>query len=275
MASALQAWLEQINAHESESAVLRGGEPGHGHGHGGGGARSQVRQDNPDRTDDPVLNALYEVVDASTTVLDVGGGAGRYAIPLASRAKHVTVVEPSGGSVEELESIASERGIANITVIQSDWDTTKVEQADIVLCSLVLHHVSDVEPFIRKMGRKAKHRVMAVEMMEFPGMIESPFYQRVHDSNPTPLPAIADIMRVLWEMDIYPDLEMFPSTPPVLETDKVGALEYLRRRIAVVEGTPEDDRLQSAMTELLQETPGGLVVKGVKPQRLGIVSWRP
>jgi len=78
MASALTAWLEQINAHEHESAALRGGEGGHGHEHGhghghGGGSRALVRQDNPDRTDDPVLNALFKVVDAFTTVLDVGG----------------------------------------------------------------------------------------------------------------------------------------------------------------------------------------------------------
>ena len=208
-------------------------------------------------------------------MLDVGGGTGRYAISLATRAKHVTVVEPSVGSIEVLESIAAERGITNITAMTADWDAAEVEAADIVLCSLVLHHVSDVGPFIKKLGQKAKHRVMAVEMMEFPGMIESQFYQRVHGSDPTPLPAIADLMGVLWEMDIYPDLAMFPSTPPVLETDKAGALEYLRRRIVVEAGTPEDDRLQTVITELLQETPEGLAVKGVKPQRLGIVSWRP
>lgn len=285
MASALTAWLEQINAHESESTALRGGEGGSGHGHGHGhghegghdssGAGSLLRRNNPDRMDDPVLNALFEVVNTSTTVLDVGGGTGRYAVPLASRTKHVTVVDPSGGSNEVLAGIAAERGITNITTMAANWGAAEVEAADIVLCSLVLHHISDVEPFIRKMGQKAKRSVMAIEMMEFPGMIESPFYKRVYGSDPTPLPAVPEFMRVLWEMDIYPDLEMFPSTPPVLETDKAGALEYLRRRIAVVEGTPEDDRLQSAMKELLQETSGGLAVKGVKHQRLGIVSWSP
>ena len=150
MASALTVWLNEINAHERETAAIRGDEAGHGHGHrhghGGGGNRAPARRDDPDRADDPVLNALYEVVDASTTVLDVGGGSGRFAIPLASRAKHVTVVEPSVGSMEELESIAAERGITNITAVASDWDVSEVEPADIVLCSVVLHHVPDAEP---------------------------------------------------------------------------------------------------------------------------------
>ena len=167
MALALPAWLKQVNAHESERAALRDGESVHGHGNGhghGGGSRALERQDNPDRTDDPVLNSLYQVVDASTTVLDVGGGTGRYAIPLASHAKHVTVVDSSAGSIEVLEGIAKEHGITNITTLATDWDAAELETADIVLCSLVLHHVSDVGPFIKKMGQIAKNRVMAVEM---------------------------------------------------------------------------------------------------------------
>ena len=280
MASLLTAWRDQINAHEGETAALHGaeGEHGHSHGHGGaqgGGSHFPERRDDPDRTNDPVLNRLYSAVGPRTTVLDVGGGTGRYAIPLASRAKHVTVVEPSGGSVEVLQSMAAELGITNITAVQSDWESAETEPAGIVLCSLVLHHVPDVGPFISKMAEMATVRVMVVEMMEFPGMIETPFYQRVYGSDPTPLPALPDLMRVLWEMDVYPDLEMFDSTPPLLEADKAGALDHLRRRLGVEEGTTEDGRLQSAMADLLQETPEGLMVKGVKPQRLGIVSWPP
>ncbi len=280
MASLFTSWREQIAAHEREAAALHGNEGGHGHGHGhgeaqGGRNRFAARQDNPDRTDDPVLNSLYAAVGPQTTVLDIGGGTGRYAIPLASRAKHVTVVDPSDGSVERLQSIAAERGITNITAITSDWETADVEAADIVLCSLVLHHVPDIQPFMLKLAQMATDRVMVVEMMEFPGMIETPFYQRVHGSDPTPLPALPDLMNVLWEMDVHPDLEMFPSTPPRLEADKAGALEYLRGRLGVEAGTEKDKRLQSAITELIEETPSGLIIKGVKPQRLGIVSWRP
>jgi hypothetical protein len=49
----------------------------------------------PTRTDDPVVNFLLGFAGPERTVLDVGGGAGRYALPLALRSKSVTVVEPS------------------------------------------------------------------------------------------------------------------------------------------------------------------------------------
>ena len=81
MTSALTAWQDQINAHERETAALQGDEGGHGHhhGHGGGEGRFPLRRDDPDRTDDPVLDSLCEAVGPQTTVLDVGGGTGRYA----------------------------------------------------------------------------------------------------------------------------------------------------------------------------------------------------
>jgi SAM-dependent methyltransferase len=234
-----------------------------------------IRRDDPDRTDDPILNELFEDVDASTTVLDVGGGTGRYAIPLASRAKHVTVVEPSNGSIEVLESIAAERGITNITSIQSDWDTAEVEQADIVLCSVVLHHVPDAGPFIVKLGQKAIGRVMIAELVEFPGIIEMPFWERVYGNAPTPLPGLPELLNVLWEMGIYPDVEMFPPKTVVLDDDRVATADQLRRRLSIEAGSMEAERLESAMAELLQDTPEGLTIKGVNPRRYGIISWQP
>ena len=82
MQSVIDAWREQIMAHERDASALRGGET-HGHGHGdhahspgghGGFAYSNRPQD-PYRTDDPVLNSLFAAVGPDTTVLDVGGGA--------------------------------------------------------------------------------------------------------------------------------------------------------------------------------------------------------
>ena len=39
----------------------------------------------PRRTDDPEISRLLQEVQPTTTVLDVGGGAGRFALPLALR----------------------------------------------------------------------------------------------------------------------------------------------------------------------------------------------
>ena len=292
MDSVIDAWREKLLAHEREASALRGssGGHGHGHGHGGhghgghghghgpgghGGFTYSNRPQDPFRTDDPVLNALYAALPPDATVLDVGGGAGRYALPLATRARHVTVVEPSADSVEMLNARAAEAGIANVTVINEPWEDAEAPSADVVLCSLVLHHVADAGPFVAKLQRHAAGSVVIVEMMETPGALEIPFYERVHGTAPTPLPGLPDVLRLLWAMDIYPDVSMLSAETAVLDTDRHAAMEQLRRRLAVEEGTEADERLRAAADELLEKTPEGFIVRGVRPRRTAVVSWRP
>ena len=285
MSSAIDAWREQILAHERDAAALGGGHGhghgrgrGHGHGHGGGhgGGFSQANRPlDPYRTDDAVLNALYAVLGKDADVLDVGGGAGRYALALATRARHVTVVEPSEDSVELLKERAAEAGLANITVINGSWEEVEAPLADIVLCSMVLHHVADAVPFVTKMQEHARNGVVLVEMMETPGAIETPFYQRVHGSAPAPLPGLPLVLGLLWAMDVFPDVTMLSAEAAVLEKDRDTALEQLRRRLAVEEGTEADQRLRAAVDELLEESPAGMVVRGMAPRRQALVTWRP
>ena len=56
----------------------------------------------PYRRCDPILNALSERIGANRTVLDVGGGAGRYALPLALQGNQVIVVDSSPAMVSEI-----------------------------------------------------------------------------------------------------------------------------------------------------------------------------
>ena len=202
------------------------------------------------------------------------GGAGRFALPLATRAKRVTVVESSEDSLEILSCRAEEAGITNITVINESWEDAQAPRADMVLCSLVLHHVPEVVPFVSKLQDHAIDRVVLLEMTETPGAIDRPFYERVYGSSPSPLPGLARVMEVLWAMDIYPDLKMLRPEPVVVAPDREAALEHMRHRLGIEEATAEDERLLAAADELLEETPDGITVRGVSPHRQAIVTWK-
>jgi tRNA/tmRNA/rRNA uracil-C5-methylase (TrmA/RlmC/RlmD family) len=80
-------------------------------------AASPFFKANPRRTDDVEVNRLLQESNPSATVLDIGGGAGRFALPLALRCQHVTVVEPSPSMRESLCQIALEAGIDNVTIV--------------------------------------------------------------------------------------------------------------------------------------------------------------
>ena len=278
MNTVIDSWRERMEAYDRYMAALRGGdERGHNHGHGHGGSSRRFSYTNkpldPYRADDPVVNGIFAIMGEGAEILDVGGGSGRLALPLATRAKHVTVVEPSEESVELLNERAADTDISNITIINEAWEDVPEPSADIVLCSLVLHHVPDAAPFVKKLQQHARDRVVIVEMMETPGAVEMPFYERVRGSAPPPLPGIPRILELLWALEIFPDVSMLKPEPAVLDTDREGALEHLRRRLSVEEGTDADKRLCAAASDLLVDTPDGLSVRGAAPRRSAIISW--
>ena len=271
MDSAIEAWREQILKHDREMEARRGG--GHGHGHGRPVYASKPQD--PYRTDDPVVNRLFEFVGEDTEVLDVGGGAGRLALPLATRSRHVTVVDPSEESVDLLKTRMAEAGLTNITVINQGWEDADVPPADMALCSLVLHHQLEAESFVTKMQEHTRDRVVILEMMQTPGSVDRPFQERVYGAALTPLPGLPKLLDLLWAMEIFPDVCMFSPVTPVLDTDRGSVLEHMRRRLSVEEGTEADERLRAAMEELLEEIPEGITVRGVPPHRQAMVTWQP
>ncbi|CAL9366420.1 tRNA 5-carboxymethoxyuridine methyltransferase [Actinosynnema sp. ALI-1.44] len=78
-------------------------------------------------------------------VLDVGGGSGVWAVPLAVAGCTVTVVEPSPNALATLDRRASEAGVLDrITAIQGDTDALDADaSADLVLGHGLLEVVDD------------------------------------------------------------------------------------------------------------------------------------
>ena len=229
----------------------------------------------PHRTGDPILERLLKEVTDTTTVIDVGGGAGRYALPLALRCREVTVVEPSEGMMAGLREGMEEAGISNVTALGEAWDEAEVEPADTVLCADVAHHVFEIELFLGKLASHARDKVLLLEHVESPGSWVAPFWKPVHGEDYMDPPGLPEMMRVLWQMNIYPDLEMLTTSKIEAVKDKAEALQMLRRYVYVREGTEEDTRLKAAVDELMVSTDEGLAMKDVRPMRQVLISWRP
>ena len=170
---------------------------------------------------------------------------------------------------------AQEVDIHNLTVIQSAWEEAQVEPSDVVLCANVLYGVEDVDPFVRNLNSHATGRVLILMYMDSPQSHHSPFWQRVHGEERITLPALRELVGVLWEMGIHPDIEMLEQRSPYVYETREDALEELRQRLYVNPGTEKDRRLEKAMDALLDRTPNGFVIRGAPPRRLGLLSWGP
>jgi SAM-dependent methyltransferase len=81
-------------------------------------------------------------------VVDVGGGTGGFAVPIAEAGHHVTVVDPSPDSLAALALRADERSLGDrVRGLQGDLDDLATlvapASADLVLCHSVLQVVDD------------------------------------------------------------------------------------------------------------------------------------
>ncbi|MBM3225332.1 MAG: hypothetical protein FJZ47_16225, partial [Candidatus Tectomicrobia bacterium] len=143
---------------------------------------------------------------------------------------------------------------------------------DVVLCAHVVYTIADIEPFVRKLAHHARYKVVMPTHMR-PTMARfDPFWPWIYGETKYSPPGAAALMQVLWEMDIYPQLDMFPPVPPRPFRSWERALETLRERLFVAPDTPQDARLQEAMRALLVATAGGYVIKDSKPGRLALIS---
>ena len=270
--SSIEIWRAQVETHHAQSNSVQ--DSSAATGDFWRRYTSAFRED-PSRTDDAVVNRLVREVGPETSVLDVGGGAGRLALPLALRCRQVTVVEPSASMVEQLVEGARDAGITNVTAVQLPWEESDSEPADMVLCAHVRYGVADVVPFIRKLEASATERVLVLMFIDSPQSHLAPLWEPVHGEARINLPALPQLLRVLWEVDIYPDLEMVTSAPPHRTEGREAAIEELGQRLYVEPGTAKDRRLREAADRLLVETSEGYEVRGARPRRAGLLTWRP
>ena len=99
------------------------------------------------------------------TVLDVGAGTGRLAIPIAKQVASVTAVDPSGGMLACLQENMGREGVTNIRCINKRWEDVELgadlEQHDVVLSCNSLG-VPDIQEAIAKMDSASKRYVYVI-----------------------------------------------------------------------------------------------------------------
>ncbi len=98
---------------------------------------------------DAVKAALADAVDRDSggaRIIDIGGGTGGFAVPLAELGHHVQVIDPSPDALAALDRRAAEKGVSDrVTGQQGDLSDLAAlgAEADMVLCHGVLEVVGD------------------------------------------------------------------------------------------------------------------------------------
>jgi protein-L-isoaspartate O-methyltransferase len=100
-------------------------------------------------------------LSSDMTVLDVGCGSGRLAIPLAKRVRHVTALDQAPAMLELIKQKAEAESVQNIQTVNLDWTKARigidVEPHDVVLSSSSVLTL-ELREFLVRMDQAAKQR---------------------------------------------------------------------------------------------------------------------
>jgi SAM-dependent methyltransferase len=268
-AEALAAWAARVRGNRDQAERLREGPAGDDFY----APVASVFKADPHRTGEQELDTLRGLVRPDDTWLDIGAGGGRYALPIALRAKEVIALEPSDGMLAVLRESIAENDIHNVRLVQSRWPSENPPEADVCLISHVGYDIEDIGPFLDAMERSARRLCVAVLLAHSPAAIAEPFWPPVHGEARIPLPALPEFLALQLARGRICDVRLSERAPQTYHShDQLG--HFLRQQLFVEAGTEKDQRLQKLVESRVTQSDGRFAISN-QGSALGVVTWAP
>ncbi|CAN5708228.1 hypothetical protein BH24CHL8_BH24CHL8_05970 [soil metagenome] len=230
----------------------------------------------PHRADDPTLAVLLSLAQPGETWLDIGSGGGRFALPLALLCREVICVEPSPAMIDVLEEGAREHGIRNVRIVPEHWppaDASSLVPADVALLAHIGYDIAAIGPFLDAAERATRRRCVAVMGEGAMTTVATLFWEPVHGEPRVALPALPELVTLLFARGRMPEIRLVDRTPPTFES-LPELLGMARRQLWVRSGSDKDARLKALVEAHAEERDGRFALEWT-PTRIGIVTWAP
>jgi len=262
----LQAWAARVRANREQVEQFREATPTDFYAPIAGMFRADPR-----RRDEPTLEVLRGLVQPSDTLLDIGAGGGRYALPLALVSRKVIAIEPSVGMRRVLGEGMAEHGISNIEALDGRWPEMAAEvRGDVALMSHIGYDIEDIGPFLDAMESAARLCV-AVLLSQPPPTEADRLWPFVHGVERAALPALPEFLTLLLARGRLFEVQLVERSAQSYEQPE-QALTWLRQQLWTAPGSEKDRRLQSVSQERLQERDGRFALAW-EPVYVGVVTW--
>ncbi|MBV9893336.1 MAG: class I SAM-dependent methyltransferase [Chloroflexi bacterium] len=266
---ALRAWAARVRANRDQVEQFKEANPSDFYAPVAGMFRADPR-----RRDEPTLEALRSLINETDSVLDIGAGGGRYALPLALECREVVAIEPSGGMRRVLQEGMAEHGITNIRSVDVRWPDGATEiQGDVALISHLGYDVEDIGPFLDAMEHAARRLCIAVLLSQPPPTEADRLWPFVHGVERAALPSLPEFLTLLLARGRLFEVQLVDRMPQSFEQPD-QPLTFLRQQLWTAPGSDKDRTLERVYRERLQERDGRFALSW-EPVYVGIVTWRP
>ncbi len=219
----------------------------------------------------PILDHVFQFVGPERTVLDIGAGVGRFAVPLARAGVRVEAVEPSDTMRHYLSRYVEDSEVpARVRVIADAWPTGAAGVAEVALAAFVVHFSDDPVAFVRAMERHATARVVVAVHVD-------PLFARWREAfgplwpggpGPHPSRLFKDLYPLLLQHDIVPDVAIFQQHMGPRWSTEDEAAAALIARFEITEAADE-----ARLRERLRTHPD--VWQHPAAGRAALLSWAP
>jgi len=178
------------------------------------------------------------------TVLDVGAGTGRLAVPIAMTAAHVTALDPSEGMLNVLRERMAAEGLTNYSCVKMRWEDAvigrDIEPHDLVIAAFSLGFY-DLAAALEKLDSAATRAVhLFWHAGEWRGPEEMALYRAVFGEEATMRKGYPDYIfpvNILHDAGIYPNVRIYNA---VWETVYDSPEEAARTWVAMHNPRMED-----------------------------------
>ena len=285
--TAADQYAARVDAVLAQRTRLRGPQPP-GDLFAGLPADHPMLTSDPRRPLDPNLERIASYIAPEDVVIDVGGGAGRVSLPLALRCREVINVEPSGTMGAGFTANATRAGITNVRVIASEWLSSAPPVGTVALVTHVTYLTREIVPFLTKLEEVGRRRALITVNSHPPPSWHRVLYQLVHGEPEEVVPGHVELVNVLWELGILPDVHVLQpadATPLVAAPTREAAIAGAMGRFRGDQwtfwplGAELDQRFhhlwETRFDELFATGPDGFRPRWITPGREILITWQP
>ena len=204
-------------------------------------------------------------IPGGARVLDIGGGTGTHAIPLAASGCDVTVIEPSVAMREELQKNLVSSGAGNLEIIPTRWEDVPLSELgdpfDAVIASYSLSMV-EIGEAIEKMQACCRGTIHLFWFLTPPAWarVSRDLWPLLHSREYPGEPLACDLWQVLYEMGIYANLTTECKKATVYRAAGDAVREYFQRLNC---STPaQEEILEAYFSRELRPCGDGFVLGG-------------